>query len=552
MSIRLDRRSIILGGCYGLGALVLPGSDALAQALMTGGALNDGFTHGVASGEPGPNSVLLWTRFATANGDPVHVSVEVSDTPNFTKIVGRGEMITGPWRDYTVKITVDGLDPGRWYYYRFSGPNGSQSRVGRTRTLPVGSVKEFGMAVFSCANIGFGYFNAYAHAARREDVHLAVHLGDYIYEYARGGYDMKGFARVNEIQPEYEAVALADYRMRYGCYRLDPDLQQLHASLPMIVSTDDHEGANDWWEGGAQNHQPDKEGDWNARTNAAMQAWREWLPVGELPWKSYDIGDLATYFRTDSRMIARSRPGALNEILAGISAPKDVERALISYRDNEWMDPAATMFGTEQELWLRQAFLDLTRADKHWQILGSGTTIGRVVTPPEAMSWLKPDASERSKTFIANGIAAAKVGLPGNLDNWGGYPAAKTRLLKAAQSADANLVIVSGDTHNAWAFDLSQDGKPVGVEFGGQSVTSSGMESSYAADPATVAKAIIKHSPAMRWADTSRRGYMKVTLTPESAATEYILMNDVLTPNQTNSQRTTLSVTRNRRQLALN
>lgn len=549
MTFNIDRRSLMLLGGYGLGLLALPDGRAMAETIITGSRLMRGFTHGVASGEPGPDSVLLWTRCFEPDNKPVKVIVEVAETGDFAKIVAGGQMTTGPWRDYTAKITVDGLEPGRWYYYRFIGPDGTRSMTGRTRTLPIGRVKQFGIAVFSCSNIGFGYFNAYEHAASRDDIDLALHMGDYIYEYGQGGYDLKGFERVLEIQPEQEIISLTDYRMRYGAYRRDRELQKLHASVPMIVNTDDHEGANDAWEGGAQNHQGDKEGDWSLRRNAAMQAWREWMPVGEQPWKSYDIGDLATYFRTDSRMVARSRPDALGEILAGKTSPADIESALISYRDGAWTDPAMTMFGTEQESWLSHALRTSTRARKSWQLLGSGTNVGTSSTPLESMDWLKPGVSERVRGYVGNGIAASKARLPNNLDNWGGYPAARARMLRAAQSVGANLVVISGDSHNAWAWDLAQDGKPAGVEFGGHSVSSPGYENSVAVDPATVARGVMAASPELKWADTSHRGYMKLTVTPDRVSSDFVMMESVLSRGIATVPGKTLSVRKGKRVL---
>jgi alkaline phosphatase D len=233
------------------------------------------------------------------SGNPSNVRVEVSDSRDFAKTVGGGQMVTGRWRDHTVKITVDGLAPARTYFYRFIGPDGAISSIGRTKTLPVGKPTKFNIAIFSCANLGYGEFNAYGHAAARNDIDLVLHMGDYLYEYGRGGYDI-GPEFSKRIFPEGEIYNLADYRLRYSAYRSDPQLQAVHANFPMICNTDDHEGANDCWEGGAQNHQPD-EGDWTNRKNAAMQVWREWLPVGEQPWKSYEIGDLATYYRIHAR-----------------------------------------------------------------------------------------------------------------------------------------------------------------------------------------------------------------------------------------------------------
>ena len=520
MTIQIDRRALLITAGLGFSGLILPGGRLAAQALIA----KQGFTHNVASGEPGPDSVLLWTRFVPPSRGPVKVIVELSDTAEFAKIVGGGQMVTGPWRDYTAKITVDGLSPGKTWYYRFTGPDGSHSPIGRTKTLPLGKVSKFNIAVFSCSNMGFGYFNAYAHAAARGDIDLALHLGDYFYEYGRGGYDSgAGDARTMMIEPAGEILDLADYRLRYAAYRSDPDLQAIHQNVAMIASTDDHESANDSWEGGAQNHQPD-EGDWTNRKNAAMQAYREWQPISELPWKSYEIGDLATYFRTDTRTIARSRPSAWQEIQRG----NDIPAALKAFRDGVWQDPAATMLGTEQESWLSHAFAAHARAKKTWAVLGVGTNMGYNSTPEGALDWLSPTADPRSKNYISTGIAAAKAGMPYNLDNWGGYPQAKVRLLHAAQSRGLNLVTLTGDSHNAWAFDLQNDGRAAGIEFGGHGVTSPGLEQAFSTtDPAVVANALVANSKELRWMDSSNRGYMVTTLTPQSATNEWVFMDTV-------------------------
>lgn len=516
MSFIINRRALLATAGFGIGGLMLPGGAAMAQALLG----LTGFTHNVASGEPGPNSVLLWTRYVNPTGGPSKVRVEISESRDFAKIAGGGQMVTGPWRDHTVKITVDNLAPGKWHWFRFIAPDGSMSPVGRTKTLPVGKASKFNIAIFSCSNLGFGEFNAYGHAAAREDIDLVLHMGDYIYEYGRGGYD-GGAKFAARIFPADEILTLADYRLRYASYRSDPQLQALHANFPMIPNTDDHEGANDAWEGGAQNHTPD-EGDWNARRNAAMQVWREWLPVGEQPWKEYPIGELATYYRTDTRMVARSKPNFHGDLMRSA----DPAKAFADFRDGAWRDPAMTMFGTEQESWL---FGAIARNKAIWAVLGTGTNMGYNFTPEEAMNWFPKDAPERTKNFVRQGIAAAKAGLPYNLDNWGGYPVARSRVLAAAQRADANLVVVTGDSHNGWAFDLPEDGKPAGVEFGGHSVSSPGFESAtVGVDPAVIARNLQEASKQeLRWVDTSNRGYMHLSLTPQAATNEWVFMQTV-------------------------
>jgi alkaline phosphatase D len=516
MTIRIDRRALFATAGFGLGGLLLPGGRLAAQALLG----LTGFTHNVASGEPGPDSVLLWTRYVPPAGGVAKVRAEIFESPDFARIAGGGQMITGPWRDHTVKITVDGLAPGKWYWFRFVAPDGSISPIGRTRTLPEGKIARFNVAIFSCSNLGFGEFNAYGHAAARDDIDMWLHMGDYIYEYGRGGYDLsKKFS--DRIFPSDEIVTLADYRLRYASYRSDPQLQALHARAPMIPNTDDHEGANDMWEGGAQNHSPD-EGDWTNRKNAAMQVWREWMPVGEQPWKAYPIGDLATYYRTDTRAVGRSKPYWHGEFMR---AP-DPDKTFAEYRDGAWRDPAMTMLGTEQESWLNKA---LGRDAALWQVVGSGTNMGYNYTPPQALDWMPADAPERNRSFARQGLAARKAGLPYNLDNWGGYPAARSRLLSAAQRADANLVVVTGDSHNAWAFDLPEGGKAAGVEFGGHSVTSPGFESAtQGTDPAVVAKGMVEASASeLRWMDSSNRGYMHLSLTPAAATNEWVFVDTV-------------------------
>jgi alkaline phosphatase D len=508
MNMLIDRRGMLTIGGFGIAGLVLPGGMLAAQTLMAA----TGFTHNVASGEPGQDSMLLWTRYVSGKAGAAKLRVEISDTADFAKIISGGQMVTGPWRDYTAKITVNGLSPNTHYHYRFIAPDGTMSPVGRTKTLPAEKTRKFNLAVFSCSNLGFGYFNAYGHAAQRKDIDAVLHMGDYIYEYGRGGYDA-GAEFAARMLPETETISLADYRMRYASYRMDADLQALHANFPMIVIADDHESANDAWEGGAQNHQP-ADGDWSVRRNAAVQAWREWLPVGEQPWKAYEIGDLATYYRTDTRTIARSRPPGA-----------DTRQTFGEFMAGEWIDDAATMLGSEQEQWLYRQF---AREKARWTVVGVGTNMGYSYTPKNAMDWLAADADDRARSYITRGINSASVGLPGNMDNWGGYPKARSRLLAAAQRVDANLIMVTGDSHNGWAFNLPEGGKPAGVEFGGHSVTSPGIESvTGTSDPKNIAREMVAASPELQWADTANRGYMMLSLTPQLARNEWVFMDSV-------------------------
>lgn len=518
MTLRIDRRSFVMTGTLGLGVLAIPG---FAQA--PGAAGGRGFTHSVASGEPASDSMLLWTRYVPADGDAVTLRAEISEFADFHRIVSGGAQVTGPWRDHTAKITLGDLRPGTAYYYRFIAPDGSVSPVGRTKTLPEGNARAFRVGIFSCSNLPFGYFNAYGHAAARDDLDLAVHLGDYLYEYPNGTYPAANEVVAGRLPlPATEMIRLADYRLRYASYRSDPDLQALHARVPMIVQWDDHESANDSWEGGAQNHQPD-EGDWNVRRAASIQVFREWMPVSDEPWKAYDIGSLATLFRTETRLLGRTKAPDI----APLFRQADPARALTAFRDGAWMDPAATMMGSQQEYWLAHGMRASVKAGQRWQVVGFGTILGQTMMPAAAAGWLGPDSSERSKAYILGGITAAKLGLPFNYDNWGGYPAARARFLRAAQQSGANLVVISGDSHNGWAYDLGQDGKPAGVEFAGHSVTSPGYESGIKVDPEVVAAALVAGNPELKWCDTSRRGYMAMTLTPDRVSNDWIMIDTI-------------------------
>ena len=533
----IDRRSLVTTAMLGLGGLAIPG---FAGAAVVGAAT--GFTHSVASGEPAADTMLLWTRYVPAGGGHAELRVEVSETPQFARVIAGGAQVTGPWRDHTAKITVEGLQPGRDYYYRFVAPDGSFSPVGRTRTLPADGTRRWRAAVFSCSNMGYGWFNAYGHAAARDDIDCVVHLGDYFYEYATGNYPPADAAVPGRTPlPATEIIRLADYRLRYASYRADPDLQALHARFPMIAQWDDHESANDSWEGGAQNHDPATEGDWNPRRAAAIQAYREWMPVSDEPWKAYDVGGLATLFRTETRLLSRTE----QPDVAPLFKAADPAAALKAFRDGPWMDPAATMMGSQQEVWLSHAMRASVKSGRAWQIVGFGTIMGETRMPAEAAGWLG-GSSARARGYVEGGIAAGRAGLPFNFDNWGGYPAARARFLRSVQAMGGNTIVISGDSHNAWAYDLMQDGRPAAVEFAGHSVTSPGYEAGIAIDPRTVASALVRGNPELKWCDTSRRGYMALTIAADRVTNDWIMVDTVKRRGTTATVGHTATVARGR------
>ena len=514
----LDRRTLFKTGVLGVGLL------GMESALR---AATGGFSHGVASGEPGPDGVLLWTRFLGAQDTAL--TYELSRTLDFASIAGGGSVTASPQNDWCCKARAEGLEPGTWYYFRFVAPDGSVSDIGRTKTLPEGPTQKFRMAVFSCSNIGFGWFNAYAHAAEVNDFDCALHLGDYLYEYAPGTYPSAGETTAGRaVWPASELVELADYRARYAAYRSDPDLRRLHQVYPMISGWDDHETANDSWSGGAENHTPGTEGDWSVRKAAAARAYREWMPVSDEPWASYEIGDLATLFRLETRLTARAEQFSYGKILAGKTTPQDAMAALSAFRDGAWRDPARELLGTAQQDWLAAGIRNSTASGKRWQVLAQQVLMGSVSTASGLIDALPDDLPGYVRQRILAGALASEAGLPISMDAWDGYPAARERVLRAALEANANLVSLAGDTHNAWAFDLDLDGEPVGVEFGGQSVSSPGFETYLPfLKPGDVEAATVGRNPQLRWMDSSRRGYMAVELTPDDATSEFRFVGSV-------------------------
>ncbi len=502
-------------------------SAAIAASPSHARSFGSGFTHSVASGEPQANSVLLWTRFV-GEGE-TDLEWQVSESADFARTVSEGRAAASPNRDYCAKAIASGLTSDRWYYYRFVAPDGSISPVGRTRTLPQGETDRFRLAVFSCSNFAFGWFNAYAHAAEADDCDLAVHLGDYIYEYEAGRYPSAGQALERRmLAPDNEIVTLTDYRLRYATYRADRDLQRLHQLVPMIAVWDDHESANDSWKDGAQNHQPETEGSWDARKAAAKRVYREWMPVSDEPYAQYDIGDLATLFRLDTRLEGREEQFSLQKVLDGKTSPQEMVAALEAFRDGAWSDPERQLLGAAQEQWLADSLAASTARGTTWQVLVQQVLIGKLASPTSLLDLLGDGVPPfvRDRFMAAN--MASRAGLPLNMDAWDGYPAARERVFDAALAADANLLVLAGDTHNAWAFDLAHDGARVGVELGTASVTSPGFESYLSTIPAnTLAKAVVEANDELKWADTSQRGYMTVELTQARATTEYRFLDGI-------------------------
>jgi len=392
-----------------------------AQAPAPGDAL---FQHGVASGDPLSDRVMLWTRVTPQGGQPVEVQWRIAGDETLTQVVASGTARASADRDFTVKVDAGGLQPARTYYYGFEAA-GQRSVVGRTRTLPDAFVDRLRIAVLSCANYPAGYFNVYRCVASRADLDLVLHLGDYIYEFENGVYgDGSGLLRIP--QPPRETVSLTDYRVRYATYRADPDLQAVHQQHPFIAVWDDHELTNDAWRGGAANHNPG-EGDWPTRRAAAYRAYLEWMPIREARttdvrlYRDFRFGTLADIVMLDTRGLRdRQVPG---DDIEGLN------------------DPARSLLGAPQESWLFDRLRTSQQDGTVWRLLGQQIMFSRVAPP----------------------------GVPVPLaDLWDGYQASRERVLeRLASDKITDLAILAGDLHSSWASEVPRtwDGPPIAVEF---------------------------------------------------------------------------------------
>lgn len=515
MPFTMNRRTLLQA------AALLPALSLLPPALLA--EPSGGFTHSVASGDPKQDSVVLWTRYVAADGGETRLRLEIAEDERFKRIAARGVAAAGPNSDYCAHSRAGDLKPGRWYHYRFIAPDGTVSAIGRTRTLPAGRLDSFKIGVVSCANATSGWFNAYAHAAAREDLDLIVHLGDYIYESPIDRSDaIAAIAQARGIQPRGEAVSLADYRLRYASYRNDPALQELHRRFPMIAMWDDHETANNSWKDGAKNHQPE-EGPWEMRKNAGIRAFREWLPMGTDDYAGYQIGDLATLFRLETRLLARTKQLDLTKALLGKGDPR---AAALAFQRGALADPARTMMGSAQEQWLADGLSRSARDGTRWQVLAQQLVLAPMLLPKVTSSWYAPGvtAGGREQAELAFAAMLTDLGIPSAMDRWDGYPAARDRLFASAAQAGANLLVLSGDSHNAWASNLRYDGKAIGVELAGHSVSSLGIEKRFGGDAKAIASAFGAANPSLLWCDTSRRGYVVVELTRTAATTEWLFL----------------------------
>lgn len=524
---QINRRAI-------LGATALAGFAPAGGAWAETRGLSPGvFTHSVASGDPLRDRVMLWTRFATPDGSVGRLAWEVAEDEAFTKVAARGAASASPLDDYCAKVDAKGLKPDGRYFYRFLSASGP-SPVGRTRTAPAAGKAPFTLALFSCSNLPFGYFNAYAHAAAREDIDLCVHVGDYIYEYGRGTYPAAAeVVRGPALEPATEIVRLADYYQRYATYRADPDLQELHRLKPFATVWDDHELANDAWWTGAQNHQPDSEGAWVDRRAAAFKAYADWMPIRTSRaepfriYRSLDWGETASLLLLDTRLIGREQPLNWQAAIAPVLAEGEaaVARAVGALAQGPLADPKRTLLGAKQEAWLTAELARAKARGAAWAVLAQQVIFGRLLGSGGAGALLPDDASEGTRRFVGLSGQLGQAGLEFNLDAWGGYPAARARLIGAAQGFGPNVSILAGDSHNCWLNDIPGQGGVAAVEFAGGSVASPGLERTLSKAAEGAREALVQGANAgLRFADLTHRGYGVLRYTPARLEAEWIAM----------------------------
>ncbi len=455
------------------------------------------FAHGVASGDPLTDAVIIWTRVTprrSAGRGAANTTIDVrwrvtTDGPT-PAVIQSGVFSTSPTRDFTVKVDVKGLEPGRTYLYAFDA-EGQTSVIGRTKTLPA-SPSRARLAAISCANFEGGYFNVYAALAARTDLDAVLHLGDYIYEFQAGYYGDPRIGRVPD--PLHEAVTLNDYRRRYAGYKLDPDLQEVHRVHPFIAVWDDHELADNAWSGGALGHDPGRgEGNWGVRRAAAARAYREWLPVRDVPgdlfrlYRSFRLGQLATIAMLDTRS-ARSAQAGPNDI-AGVTAA------------------SRRMMGIAQEQWLYNTVRDGSRAGAVWSLIGQQVMFSPFQSPGRFVQFP---------------------------DSWDGYQAERGRV-RDFFATMKNVVMLGGDMHSSWAFEVPRNpwsgysadtgAGSVAVEFIVPAISSAGFFTE--AQTRTLVPGLLATLPHLKYLEGMTRGYLLLDLTMERLQAFYYYVPDV-------------------------
>jgi alkaline phosphatase D len=536
------------------------GGSATLAACGGSDAIPAQFRYGVASGDPLATSVILWTHAKRPNQEnDVFLTWQLASDAAFTTIVSSGSVTASNAAGNTAKVDATGLAPDGTYYYRFREETGAFSAVGTTRTLPSASASSVKFAVFSCTLYSAGFFNVYD-SALNSGAQFAIHLGDYIYEY---GSDPAKFGNTNATDPSVTAVSLGrvvspandisslnDYRTRYAQYRLDANLQALHAKMPWIAIWDDHEFANNAYLDGAQNHDGATQGTWAARKALAAQAYHEWMPIRTPDasnlfkiYRKFDFGTLFSLHMLDTRIEGRTK-----QVYAHYGDPFDAKVQPYTWADyakgltpvaGVYPDAANKMISDTQFKWLTG---NIAAATTTWQIIGNQDIMARLWYPQSVVAAFAQGTAAFTSavtTYLSGPRTETKI--PINMDSWDGYPIQRETLLQTIKATGKKLVVLSGDSHNAWFNNLkSLDGSSqIGVEFATTSVTAPGYESAGLGGlAATIDGTLVTggiHGSGLgllsdvNYSDTMRRGYLLMTVTAASVKGEFVFVDNTKT-----------------------
>ena len=529
--MKIDRRRLLAG--FGLGASAIAGS-----ARAHGDHVMGAFNHGVASGDPLQDRLIVWTRLTPHDGhgmEDINGELHIATDSKFAKPRVMKVAATAD-RDWTIKVDVDGLKAGTEYFNRFKvGP--SVSPVGQGRTLPE-KTDEVVLAVASCSLFIQGYFNAYGAIAKMDRVDAVLHLGDYIYEYGADQYGSGSpVAKDRKLDPPTEIVTLSDYRRRHACYKGDPQLQAAHARAAWIVVWDDHETTNDSWVGGAENHTPATEGDWATRKAVALKAYFEWMPIREPKgamsaaiYRSFRFGDLATLLMTETRLTARTEAMDAGRDLM-VDGKPDIAGFMTRLND-----PARRLMDERQHAWLKGELDRSVKAGETWQVIGNQLVMGKVLAPDlrktmgeEAWGKLLATVPDYVAQAVSMASLLSATPIPVNLDQWDGYPADRERVFATFKATKARPIVLAGDSHSFWANELSDaSGALVAAEFGTTGITSPGFADALPGAPLN--EALVARNPEVKYADSAAKGFVKLTLTKSKAVAEMVAVSTIYKP----------------------
>lgn len=560
----ISRRDFLRISSLAASSLVLSSGIQGCSAFTDTRTHNVRFDHGVASGDPLTDRVIIWTR-VTPEMHPtsLRVSWQVFSDSTMGELIRSGTTTTDKEGDYTVKVDLTGLEPGTNYYYQFIC-EGARSELGRTKTLPAGSLDSLTLAFFSCSNYPAGFFNAYMDASKRDDIDIALHLGDFLYEYGAGGYATEGADEIGRSLPEdnnTELFYLEDYRKRYALYRTDGGSKALHARLPIIVIWDDHEISNDSWRNGAENHN-DGEGSYKNRKEAALKAYFEWMPIrpfrleDERIYRSFDFGDLVSLHMLDTRIIGRDEPLDIRSYFKSGEAGGQQMLADIDA-------PSRQLLGSDQYAWLKR---QMQESESVWQILGQQLLMMKMQLPFAMISKMytgrlgEEDIARMMRNRIRelNGdrslteteVKELQFKVPYNLDAWDGYSAQRDDLLDFAKETGKPIISLAGDTHNAWAGVLrNREGIISGLEVGTPSVTSPGMETYLKLDSESgdkMAQVFSTMIDDLQFCELTQRGYTTLHLTREKVIAEWLFLDTIRSETYEVISRSRFEVTKDR------